>query len=419
MPIAIAYGRQHADVDIPDSRSVKVSRQPPAPALPDPGAAVRQALETPLGFPALRRALTPDDHVAILVDEHLPRLSDLLTPILEHVSQAGVAAEAITLLCPPNSARQPWVDDLPDAFQDVRLEVHDPSDRRHLSYLATTRQGRRVYLNRTAVDADQLVVLSRRGYDPLLGYAGAEGAIYPAFSDEATIQEGAAKLSMLPPGKTAWPTRQEAAEVAWLLGAPFMVQVIEGAQSEIVHVLGGLVETSGDGQRLLDARWRIEVAVPADTVIATVSGDPARHTFSDFAQALACASRVVKPEGRIVLLTDAEPALGPGAELLRQAEDPAHVLNHLHERNLVDTEAVFLWASAAKQATIFLLSRLPAETAEALFTVPLQNSGEVQRLVRQGSCLIVPDAHRTIAAIRSNERAASLEPIPRTGSTFD
>jgi nickel-dependent lactate racemase len=412
MPIAIPYGRLQAEVEIPESRLVGVTRPPPAPPLADPRAAVQQALESPHGFPALRRALTPDDHVAILVDEHLARLSDLLTPILEHVSQAGVAPEAITLLCPADSTKQAWVDDLPDAFQDVRLEVHDPSDRRHLSYLATTRQGRRIYLNRTAVDADQLVVLSGRGYDPLLGYSGAEGAIYPAFTDEATKHEAAGKLSMLPPGKTAWPTRQEAAEVVWLLGAPFIVQVIEGSEGEILHVLGGLIETSGEGQRLLDARWRMEVERPANTVVASISGDPIRHTFSDFAQALACAARVVRPEGHIVLLADAEPALGPGAELLRQAEEPAHVLNGLRERKLADAEALFQWASAAKQATIYLLSRLPAETAEALFTVPLQNTGEVQRLLRQGSCLIIPDAHRTMAAVGPNGRSASLEILP-------
>src|SRR5262249_58527419 len=137
----------------------------------------------------LRRALTPDDHVTIVIDERLPRLADLLIPLLEHVSSAGVAPEAITLLCPPTSSRQPWLEELPEAFEEVRLEVHDPKDRRRLSYLATTRKGRRLYLNRSVVDADQVVVLSGRRSDPLLGQGGAAGAIYPALSDEATRRE--------------------------------------------------------------------------------------------------------------------------------------------------------------------------------------------------------------------------------------
>jgi nickel-dependent lactate racemase len=402
MRIDIPYGRQHLQLDIGESNLIGISRQPVPPPLPDPGEAVRRALEAPQGFPALRRALTPDDHMVIVVDEHLPRLHELLTAILDHVTQAHVAPEAITLLCPATSTTQPWVDDLPDTYQDVRLEVHDPTDRRHLSYLATTKHGRRIYLNRTAVDADQLVVLTRRGYDPLLGYSGAEGAIYPALSDEATIQETAEKLTMMPPGKTSWPLHQEATEVAWLLGAPFLVQIIEGTDNEVAHVLAGLVETSAEGQRLLDARWRIDVERAADTVIAGVSGDPARQTFNDLARALACAARVVKPGGTILLLTDAEPSLGPGSDVLRQADDPAKGLDLLRQQKVRDAGGAFLWASAAKQATIYLLSRLPSETAEELFAVPLDHAGQVQRLAAKGSCLVIADANKTMAAVASN-----------------
>src|SRR5262249_7653281 len=159
----------------------------------------------------------------------------------------------ITLVCPPPSTGQPWVEELPDTFQEVRVEVHDPHDRRRLSYLATMREGRRLYLNRTVVDADQVVVLARRRYDPLLGYAGAEGALYPALSDEETLRELSARLSLDAPGEAPWPIRREAAEAAWLLGAPFFVQIIEGAGDAITHVVAGLADTSQEGQRLLDA----------------------------------------------------------------------------------------------------------------------------------------------------------------------
>src|SRR5262249_52097848 len=149
------------DVSIAAEQLVAVERRTPAPPQTDPAAAVRDALEVPLGFPPLRRALTPDDHVTIVIDEHLPHLGALLTPLLEHITSAGVAAEAITLLTAAPTADQSWLDDLPEAFEEVRVETHDPRDRKKLAYLATTRAGRRLYLNRSAVDADQLIVLGR------------------------------------------------------------------------------------------------------------------------------------------------------------------------------------------------------------------------------------------------------------------
>lgn len=398
MKVGIDYSREHLDVNVREDDLIAVRQSAAARPLADPAAAMAEALEQPLGFPSLRRALTPDDHVAIIVDEQLPRLIELLPPVLDHVSRAGIAVNAITLLCPPAAMDQAWVGDLPVRYRSVRLRIHDPSDRKHLSYLATTAQGRRVYLNRTAVDADQLIVLARRDYDPLLGYGGAEGALYPALSDESTRQEMCGRLSLAVPGPKAWPIREEAAEVAWLLGAPFVIQVIEGAGEEIIHIIAGLVETSAQGQQLLDARWRATVDEPADTVIASMSGAPGRHRFADLARGLASASRVVKADGRIILLSGAAPPLGPGAEMIRQAGDPGQALSLLRDHTPSDMTAAFEWISAVQHARVYLLSGLPEETVEGLFGIPLEQAGQVQRLLdAAGSCIFLHDAHKTLA----------------------
>lgn len=403
MRIAIDYGRERLEVEVADGALADVQRLPIAPSVPDPAAAVRAALDTPFDFPALRRALTPDDHVAVIVDERLPRLGALLTPILEHLGQAGIEPSAITLVCAPSASKQAWVEDLPEAFEEVQVEIHDPGDRRKLSYLATTKKSeQRIYLNRTVVDADQLVVLTGRGYDAVLGYAGAEGTIYPALSDTATRRKWAGQLKLDAPGPKAWPVRQEATEVAWLLGAPFLVQVIPGAGNHVAHVVGGSLSASAEGQRLLDARWKLAVAEPVPTVVAGVSGDPATHDFADLAQALTVAARVVQPNGRIILLSQAAPQLGEGAELLRQMDDPGKALQALQKQQPADLLAAFQWASAAQQARLFVRSGLANDTVEELFATPLDNAVQVQRLLAEGgSCLFLPDAHRTLAVLAS------------------
>lgn len=377
-----------------------LTRQPSAPPVADPAAAVRTALDEPLRFPALRRALTPEDHVAIVLDERLPRSAELLPPVLDYVREAGIAPAAINLLFDSEEARRGLSESLAQVNGGVKTEVHDPRDRRHLSYLATTKRGRRVYLNRTAVDADQLIVLSSRRFDPLLGYSGSEAALYPALSDEATREEMFGKLTMSPPGEKPWAVRVEATEVAWLLGAPFMLQVIEGEGESLAHVLGGLTDTSADGERLLNARWRVTAEQAADTVIAGLSGDPAGHDFADLARAMACAARVVKPNGRIVVLSQAAPPLAGGAELMRQSESPDAALDLLQKQPPPDVAAAFQWANSARQAAVYLLSGLPSEVAEELFTTPLEHAGQVRRLLTSsGSCLFLPDAHKTLAVV--------------------
>jgi nickel-dependent lactate racemase len=398
------YGKDQVTVEIAEQALVEVQRLPPSSPLADVQGAVRAALEQPVDFPPLRRALTPDDRVAVILDEHLPRLGELLAPVLEHITQAQVAPQAITLLLGPPGTAQGWVNDLPEAFEEVRIEVHDPTNRKKLSYLATTRGGRRIYVNRTVVDADQVVILGRPDADPLLHRGGA-GLLFPALSDEATRQELAGRLSRAA-RVTPEALRREAGEIAWLLGAPFLLQVVEGAGDDIAHVVGGLLESGDEGRRLYAGRWQETVGELADTIIATVTGEASRHDFAALARALAHAAQVVQPDGRILLLTQAAPSLGPGANLLRQVNEPAQALELLHHHKPVDLAAAVQWAAAAERARIFLLSNLPANVAEELFVTPLEHVGQVAYLLQaHGHCLILEDADKALPRLATTAEA--------------
>jgi nickel-dependent lactate racemase len=405
MRIGISYGREQVELEVNENALLDVHRQDETAPVTDVAAAVRNALEAPVNFPALRRALTPDDHVAVVVDEQLPHLALLVATVLDQLLEAGVQPEAVTLVCQPSGSTQDWLNDLPEHLEGVRVEVHDPSNRKTLSYLATTQKGRRIYLNRTVVDADQVVVLTRLGYDVLQGYGGAAAALYPALSDDETQKEVQGHYSLKAPGTTAWPLRREAEEVVWLLGVPFFVQVIEGHDGELAHVVAGALDSTAAGHQLLDARWRVEVDQRADVVVAGLGGNPHRHGFAEFANALANAARVVKPEGRIILLTDSAPDLGPAAEILRGAGDSAQVLRRLGKERFPGRESAYQWASAADAATVYLLSKLPLEEAEDLLTIPLARAEEAQKLLASGkSLLVLPNAHMVMAVLRNGSR---------------
>src|SRR5437762_6749632 len=104
------------ELDLSGPRWLPLRRGPVAAAIPDVSAAVSHALEHPLDYPPLRRALTPDDHVAVLVDETLPDLPQFLAPLLQHLVRAHITPDAVTLLCAEARDGRPWVDQLPQEF---------------------------------------------------------------------------------------------------------------------------------------------------------------------------------------------------------------------------------------------------------------------------------------------------------------
>lgn len=396
----LRVGRSTWTVNIPPERLVELRRAPvpPSPERP-PRELVRAALDAPVGFESMRRAVAPGDRVVIVLDTNLPRAADLLAGVLDHLHTAGVPASDVTVLTPPG-ANQGWRDDLPVEFSAVTAEVHDPDDAKRHAYLATTKAERRVYLNRTLVEADFTVLLAGRGYDPLLDYGGGEAAVFPHLSNAETRNELADQFTTDPPMTEPSDFRAEAIEVARLLGTPFLVQIINGEGDAIQDVVAGLLDSAPEGVRRQDTRWRATVSEEVETVIATISGDPDRITFLDVAKAAVCAARVVRDEGRIVVLSEGVPPLGDGANFLRTHDGPRGARRWLDKLRPDDWAAAYLWCFPAKVASLFVATGLPDETVEELFATPIRDAAEVQRLLDTGGRIaVIPDAHRTIVTV--------------------
>ena len=85
------------------------------------------------------------------------------------LQEAGVEPEDVTVLVTvgwrPHSSRR-------HAPPGATLVVHDPRDRGQLAYLAATKQGRRIYLNRLLTDADVVIPVGTAGVRPDHGLPG-------------------------------------------------------------------------------------------------------------------------------------------------------------------------------------------------------------------------------------------------------
>ncbi len=269
-----------------------------------------------------------------------------------------------------------------------------------LAYLASTRKGRRVYLNRTVVDADQSIVIAGCRYDSTFGRFNGACAIFPTLSDAATRADANNFVSTASPDGAAWPLHEEASEIAWLLGVPFMLHVIEGDGDGIAHFIGGTVESVPESQHLLDERWHRRIDRRAELVVAMLGSDSARQDFEAISRAALAASRVVEPNGRIAILSKSHAGLGEAAELLRGTDSPAVAARRVQERQPADRVAALQWLEAARHANMYLLSELPEESVEEMFATPLQQARQVQRLIdTAGSTLILDEADKMLVDV--------------------
>ncbi len=400
MKLDVPIGRSVWSVEVNPSTQVMLRSPEAGTVITNPKQALIDAVTTPLRFEALRRALTPDDRVALIIDDHLPHLSELIAGLLEYLHGYGIESSRVTVIS-PHGSQQLWIDTLPDAWSDVVAEVHDPVDRQKLSYLATTEAERRVYLNRTVVDADAVIVLGGRGFSSLTGYSGAEGLIYPNLTDNDTRRSLFGQLSSEIVSKRAHTAQKESQEVAWLLGCPYLIQVIEGHGDTLTDIISGLLDTSRDGEELLNKRLASTIPHRVDCVIATLSGDPNTHGFFELSQAALNASRLLNPDGKLILLSESETSLTEGAEIFRVVDEPIEALQEALKSKVNDFEAVFQWARATTDAKIYLASEIRPEIVEEIFATPIGSPRDIEKILEGvSSWAYLPDAHKSQVIIQ-------------------
>ncbi len=373
------------EIRVATERLVAECRPRPSPPIADLAAAVTRAIEQPLDFPPLAQAIYEGDRVVIAVDGSPWAYRAVLLPLIELARRRGARADAITVVAPWR-ARE--VAHRLGSFP-ARVLFHNPDDQQQLSYLASTEEGERIYLNRTVVDADVLILVGTVRYDPVLGYRGTASAVFPALSTRDSFRRFVSSFTGRRVGHHPKWARNYVDQVGWLLGAQFSVQLVQGPGGSIVAVLAGnAAKVQEAAQQKLDELLSFRVPRQADLVLATL-GRGGRQSAAELARAAFTAQRVVRKGGRIALLSAVEQIDGPTMERVRKADEIDEVLGFLRNETPPDAVTGFMHATACQRARVFLHSGLADELVEELFMFPLHTQQQLQRLVDQAASVIV------------------------------
>lgn len=173
MRTEIVFGPSWLQVELPDdTRVLPTGLSARLEPRYDLDAAVREALESPVDGPPLRRRARAGMKVTIAFDDatvpcYAPLWGPALRAVLSELTAAGVDERDIELLCANSLHRKATIDelarligeDLVRAFAG-RIGCHDAEDPDGLVHLGTTLTGLDVELNSRVVDSDLVVYLN-------------------------------------------------------------------------------------------------------------------------------------------------------------------------------------------------------------------------------------------------------------------
>jgi hypothetical protein len=358
----------------------------------------RKALQAPLGLPELARCVVPGDSVAIVIDPETPHVIEVLAAVCEQLLSVPDIGIALSLMLPPDPAGAGWsglVGQVPlHLQQQLTVHVHDPLATDQLSYLASSAAGERVYLNRRISDADLLVTIGIVCFDSLLGYRGTTSGVFPWFSDTDSIQQARTQGHPELTPEQPRPYRQLVDEVGWLLGTQFSVQIVPGPGETPLAILAGLPEdVMAAGKDLVNRVWRVKPRKQVDAVLLSVPCD-ASSGWQQFGNAVELATKLVQPDGRIIVVADLPIPEGPGANMLRRCQDPDDLLKPLRREPGQDAVEITQLINALRHARVYLYSNIPSDIVEELGIIAIEDSAELQRLTTAAkSCVVLPNAN--------------------------
>ncbi len=404
MRVVVDFQDDGLEFELPQERLVASWNGPRGVVPTEDVATIRDALENPHDFPALRHLVVPDDKVVIALDPTIPRPGSIVEELGHAFEEVGVEPEDLTVLAMPG---MPGIADLVP-IQGTLLQVHDPDDRAQLAYLASTNQGRRVYLSRVLTDADVVVPVGRFGYDPDLGYRGPWSVVFPGLSDRDTmraVRNGRFDASGDDPRGTDRAALDESFEVSWLLGTQFHIGLLPGSDGLLEVVAGRDTTVRDRGIASLERHWRFRAPARAELVVAGVGRPGASATLEDLTDALVTATRLVQHGGKIILLSRASGPIGPSLRRLMEVEDPKNAVAALrgHEA-FEDYRVARRLARALAWADLFIYSALESQVVEELSIVPLERPEQARRLVaNSGSASFVSRAELTLAEVEDED----------------
>ncbi|MHB0957346.1 MAG: lactate racemase domain-containing protein [Pirellulaceae bacterium] len=364
--------------------------------VPDPVAAVSEALANPVGYPPLAQAVVPGDRVVIALDPHVPCWRQITAGVVQTLITANVnPSDIVVLTSDEHASDASWQADLPGGGADLGFVIHDPHDKAGLCYLAASKQAEPIYLNRHLCEADVIVPVNLLRARRALGYSGIHSGLFPTFSDEATRQRfrGLASARNTVRQKRQ---RSEAKEVDWLLGLQLAVQIVAGPGDSVLHVLAGMIrKVTRPARELVEAAWAHQVPRRAELVVAAIEGGSREQSWENFGRALYAASQVCAAEGTIVLCTDLQRAPGVALKQLTGYEQDARLRKRLQQVQSEDAVSAALLLEHRQRQHIYLLSGLDASTVESLGVAYITDAEEINHLSRHAeSCILLADAQR-------------------------
>jgi len=340
LKVQLPYGSDWWTEEVDLSPEVMVASPPSLPLVENLSQAVRNALASPLGTPPFRQLLSPEDRVAIVVNDITRGTPSrfIVDALAEEMEAAGIRDENVTLVVATGTHRASTGGELGYMLGEhnvrrFRVVNHDCKDRHTLTFVGETKGGLSLWVNGEVAQATVRILTGSVRPHQLAGFSGGRKSIMPGVADQTTITcHHSLPFHPFEPAMGRLEGNQfheEAVEGAKLLGVTGVVNTVSNSRGQAVGVVAGdLVMAHEAGTKLCARASQLCFPQKADVTLVSPGGYPHDINLHQAQKAIAVAELVTKPNGPIILLAECRDGMGGRfAQWLQQASNPQEVVD--------------------------------------------------------------------------------------------
>ena len=418
MRFNLAYGKTGLPLELDEGLDVTAVAPAFAAALADPPAAVRAALEAPIGSPALRELVRSGMRVGVIFSDITRPAPNplLLTAVLEVLD--AVPGVDVTLFNALGTHRPNTEAELRAMLGDAvvndrRIVQNDAFEPATQVRVGATAKGHETWLNAELMRCDLKILTGFIEPHLFAGFSGGGKAIMPGMAGQRTVL-GNHDAGMVGHPKAIWgvtrgnPIWEEVREVAGQAGRLFLLNVALNRDKAVTGVFAGdLDRAHAAGCAFVRHSAMVAVDRPFDIVVTTNSGYPLDINLYQSVKGMRAAGQIVRPGGAIIIATrcsDGVPEHGLYGKILRGSRDPSELLAKISAPGFLEQDQWQAHVQALVQSKAEVFVRSDGLTDDEVRSALLRPCRRIEdtiaellgRYGRGASICVMPEGPQTI-----------------------
>ena len=323
--IDLLFGKGHLPVRLPAKTRPTVIRKGAMPKLPDPRAAIAEALANPTGSAPLAALAHAKESACILICDITRPVPNrmFLRPMIETMVSQGIPIGDITVLVAtglhrPNEGEElaelvgdPWV------MAEVRVENHlARDDAMHIDLGHSETRGTPIRIDRRFVAAELRIATGLVEPHFMAGWSGGRKVIAPGVAHHETIRTFHSARFMGDPlavqcNLVGNPLHEEQLEIVRRLGDCYALNTVLDEDRDLVHVtFGEIIESHMAAVDFVTASTKIAMGRRYKTIVTSSAGYPLDKTYYQTVKGMVTPLDILEPGGTLIIASSCSEGFG-------------------------------------------------------------------------------------------------------------